>query len=70
MRMRRYIFGLNRALLSPNLDDLTKNISLLHIETQWFEWALNNLYDRLAITSSKQNPIVRMADISNTTAKI
>ncbi|MCA9343688.1 MAG: hypothetical protein H6793_03000 [Candidatus Nomurabacteria bacterium] len=60
---------LKSSIVKSNLDDLTKNISLLHIETQWFEWALNDLYDRLAITSSKQNPIVRMADISNTTAK-
>ena len=56
------------SITDSDMDDLAKNISLLNLETQWFEWALNDLYDRLAITSSQKNPFVQMADVSNTTA--
>jgi hypothetical protein len=56
------------SIVNSNMDDLAKNISLLNLETQWLEWALNDLYDRLAITSSQQNPLVQLAQISNTLA--
>ncbi len=56
------------SIFASNMDDLAKNISLLNLETQWFEWTLNDLYDRLAITSSQRNPFVQMAKISNTIA--
>ncbi len=41
-----------------NMDGLTKAICLFNIKTQWLERALNDFYDRIAITSSKSNPYV------------
>lgn len=41
-----------------NMDGLTKAICLFNIKTQWLERALNDFYDRIAITSNKPNPYV------------
>jgi len=41
-----------------NMDGLTKIICLLNIKTQWLERALNDFYDRVAVTSGQPNPHV------------
>lgn len=41
-----------------NMDGLTKLICLFNIKTQWLERALNDFYDRVAVTSGQPNPHV------------
>ena len=43
---------------SSSIDGLTKAICLFNIKTQWLERALNDFYDRIAITSNQTNPYV------------
>lgn len=43
---------------NSNMDGLTKLICLFNIKTQWLERALNDFYDRVAVTSGQPNPHV------------
>lgn len=52
-----------------NLDGLTKIICIFNIKTQWLERTLNDFYDRVAITSVKNNPYVASREISNKAAR-
>ena len=59
-----------KDISESNMDGLTKAICLFNVKTQWLERALNDFYDRIAITSSKSNPYVVGEKVSNKTANI
>lgn len=53
---------------NSSMDEVSKVICLFNIKTQWFERALNDFYDRIAIASTKTNPYVVGEKTSNKTA--
>ncbi len=57
--------GFVKSINESNLDELTKVICLFNIKTQWLERALNDFYDRVAITSGRPNPYVVSRELSN-----